>query len=87
MGDAAIDGVSDSGLSFVGNGDDGFAAVGHRHVQQQLRHVAGAEHLVDGGEPRRPLLRAEVRGEHAVRRAFAAEEFACAAGRAGPGGH
>ena len=87
VSNAAVHRISDSGLGFVGNGDDGLAAVGGRHVQQQLRHVAGAEHLVYGGEPRGALLRAEIGGEHALRRALPPEELACAARRSAAARH
>ena len=76
LGDAAVDGVPEPGLRLVGDGDDGLAAVGHGEVGQQLGGVAGAEHLVDGGEVRRALLVAEVGREDAAAHALAAQELA-----------
>lgn len=83
MGDAAIDGVAEPGLGLVGDGDDGLAAVGDGEVGEELGGVAGAEHLVDRREPRRPLLRAEVGREHALRHAPPPQELARAARRPG----
>lgn len=79
MGDAAIDGISDPGLSFVSNGHNGFTPISHRDMQQQLRNVASSEYFVDGRESGRALLGAEVGCEHTVRGALAAEELARAA--------
>jgi hypothetical protein len=50
-------------------------------VGQQLGGVAGAEHLVDGGEARGALVAAEVGREHALRHAPPAQELARAARR------
>lgn len=80
MRDAAINGVSNPGLSFISNSDDGLVAIRNRYVQQQLGHVAGSEHLVNGGEAGRSLLRAEVRGEDAIGGALPPQELACPAG-------
>jgi hypothetical protein len=55
--------------SLVAGGDDGACA-----PEQQLGHVAGAEHLV-----RRALLRVEVGREDAPAHALAPEELASAA--------
>lgn len=77
MGDAAIDGISDPSLSFISYGDDGLAAISHRDMQQQLGDIAGAEHLVNCGEPSWALLRAEVRRENAVSCALPPQELAC----------
>ena len=74
--DAAVDGVAEPGLRLVGDGDDGLAAVGDGEVGQQLGGVAGAEHLVDGGEVRRALLVAEVGCEDAAAHALAPQELA-----------
>lgn len=73
---ATVDRVPQPGLGLVSDGDDRLATGGLRHVQQQLRRVAGAENLVDGGEPRRPLLGAEVGREDAVPRALPPQELA-----------
>jgi hypothetical protein len=81
LGDAAVDGVPEPGLRLVGDGDDGLAAVGDGEVGQQLGGVAGAEHLVDGGEARGALVAAEVGREHALRHAPPAQELARAARR------
>jgi len=81
VGDAAIDGVAEAGLRLVGDSDGGLGAVGERQVGEQLGHVAGAEHLVDGGEVRRPLLVAEVWREHAPAHALAPQKLARAARR------
>jgi hypothetical protein len=82
VGDAAVDGVAQPGLRLVGDGGRRLAPVAGGHLLEQLRRVAGAEHLVDGGELRRPVLRAEVWREHALRRALASQELARAARRA-----
>jgi hypothetical protein len=82
VGDAAVDGVSQPGLGLVGDGGRRLAPVGGGHLLEQLRRVAGAEDLVDGGELRRPVLRAEVWREHALRRALAPQELARPARRA-----
>lgn len=46
MGDAAVDGVADACLSLIAHGDHSVQALVRRDLEQQLRHVAGAEHLV-----------------------------------------
>jgi hypothetical protein len=76
VGDAAVDGVAQPGLRLVGDGGRRLAPVGGGHLLQQLGRVAGAEHLVDGRELRRPVLGAEVGSEHALRRALAPQELA-----------
>jgi len=76
VGDAAVDGVAQPGLRLVGDGDGGLRAVGERQVREKLGHVAGAEHLVDGGEVRRALLVAEVGREDAAAHALAPQELA-----------
>jgi hypothetical protein len=76
VGDAAVDGVAQPGLGLVGDGGRRLAPVGGGHLLQQLGRVAGAEHLVDGRELRRPVLGAEVGREHALRRALAPQELA-----------
>jgi hypothetical protein len=82
VGDAAVDGVAQPGLRLVGDGGRRLAPVAGGHLLQQLGRVAGAEDLVDGGELLRPVLRAEVRREHALRRALAPQELARPARRA-----
>jgi hypothetical protein len=82
VGDAAVDGVAQPGLRLVGDGGRRLAPVARGHLLEQLRRVAGAEHLVDGCELRRPVLRAEVWREHALHRALASQELARAARRA-----
>ena len=84
VGDAAVDGVAQPRLRLVGDGDGGLGAVGERQVGEELGHVAGAEHLVDGGEVRRALLVAEVGREHAPAHALAPQELARAARRPEP---
>lgn len=84
MGDAAVDGVAEAGLGLVGDGEHRLAALRDGDVEQQLRHVARPEHLVDRREPRRPLLRPEVGREHAVRRALPPQELARPARRPRP---
>jgi len=81
VGDAAVDGVAQPGLRLVGDGGRRLAPVGGGHLLQQLGRVAGAEHLVDGRELRRPVLGAEVGSEHALRRALAPQELAGATRR------
>ena len=76
LGDAAVDGVAEPGLRLVGDGDDGLAAVGLGQVREQLGGVACAEDLVDGREPGRALVRAEVGREDALRHAPPAQELA-----------
>jgi hypothetical protein len=78
---ASVDGVAEPGLRLVGDGDDGLAAVGDGEVREQLGGVAGAEHLVDGGEPGRALVGAEVGREHALRHAPPPQKLARAARR------
>jgi hypothetical protein len=83
VGDAAVDGVAEPRLGLVADGDDGVEALVRRDLEQQLGHVAGAEHLVHGREVRRALLRVEVGREDAAADALAPEELARAAGPAG----
>lgn len=66
MGDTSIDRVADASLSLIGNGDDGLTSVVDGEVREELGDVARAKHLVDGREPCRALLGAEVRREYAV---------------------
>jgi len=82
VGDAAVDGVAEPSLGLVADGDDGVEALVRRDLEQQLGHVAGAEHLVHGREVRRALLRVEVGREDAAADALAPEELAGAAGPA-----
>nr|GLL40678.1 hypothetical protein BHE74_00054844 [Ipomoea trifida] len=56
MGDAAVDGVAEAGLSFVADGDDGVEPLVDRNVEEELGDVAGAEHLVHRREMGGPLL-------------------------------
>lgn len=77
---AAINGVSNSGLSFISNGDYSLTSIRNWHMQQELRHITRSKHLVYGGEPSRALLRAEVGGENAVRRALSPQKLARSAG-------
>ena len=77
VGDAAIDGISNPGLSFISDGDDGLTAISHRHMQQQLGHIAGTKHLVNCGKPSRALLRAEIRRKNAVSCTLPPQELAC----------
>jgi hypothetical protein len=79
VGDAAVDGVAEPRLGLVADGDDGVEALVRRDLEQQLGHVAGAEHLVHGREVRRALLRVEVGREDAAADALAPEELARAA--------
>ncbi|RWV90535.1 hypothetical protein GW17_00047253, partial [Ensete ventricosum] len=64
------------GLRLVADGHHGVVMPPRGHTRQQLRHVAGTEHLVDCRKPRRSLLRREVRREHAPRQALAPQELA-----------
>ena len=82
VGDAAVDGVAEARLGLVADGDDGVQALVGRDLEQQLGHVAGAEHLVHRREVRRALLRVEVGREDAAAHALAPEELARAAGPA-----
>ena len=82
MGDAAVDRVAEPSLGLVADGDDGVEALVRRDLEQQLGHVAGAEHLVHRREVRRALLRVEVGREDAAADALAPEELAGAAGPA-----
>lgn len=75
--DATIDRISNPSLSLVSNGDNGLSPVLYREMNQKLRDVAGPEHLVYSRELRSPLLRAEVRGEYAVRGTLPPQELAC----------
>lgn len=67
--DAAVDGVAEAGLGLVGEGVDGVLALGGGQLLEELRDVAGSEHLVDVAELL-GLVRREVRREHAVLRAL-----------------
>ena len=79
MGDAAVDGVAEAGLRLVADGDDGVEALVRGDLEEELGHVACAEHLVHRREVRRALLRVEVGREDAPAHALAAEELARAA--------
>ena len=79
MGDAAVDGVAEARLRLVADGDDGVEALVRGDLEEELGHVAGAEHLVHRREVRRALLRVEVGREDAPAHALAAEELARAA--------
>ena len=87
MGDAAIDGIADAGLSFVADGDDGVEPSVSGDVEEELGSVACTENLVNGGEMSCPLFRIEVRSEDAAADALAPQELASAAGPVSPGGH
>jgi hypothetical protein len=76
VGDAAVDGVAEAGLGLVADGDDGVGALVRRDLEEQLGHVAGAEHLVHRREVRRALLRVEVGREDAPAHALAPQELA-----------
>ena len=76
VGDAAVDGVAEARLGLVADGDDGVQALVGRDLEQQLGHVAGAEHLVHRREVRRALLRVEVGREDAPAHALAPQELA-----------
>jgi len=76
MGDAAVDGVADARLSLIAHGDHGVQALMRRDLEQQLGHVAGAEHLVHRREVCRALLRVKVGGEDAPGHALAPQELA-----------
>lgn len=54
--DAAVDRVGDAGLGLVADRARRVPAQRGGHPGQQLRHVAGAEHPVHGGELRRAAL-------------------------------
>ena len=82
MSNTPVDGIAESGLSLIGNGDHSLAAVVLGHLEEQLRCVAGPEHLVHCREAGSTVLVAEVRGEDAVGGALAPQELACPAGRA-----
>lgn len=92
-----IHGVRHPGLRLIADGDNSVVPSPGGHLLQQLRHVAGPEHLVHSREPRRTLVRPKVRGEHAPRHALAPQELAgpaggrrrggrCINGCSGPGG-
>lgn len=72
---ATVDGVSDSGLSLIGEGVHGVLSLVRRELVEELGDVAGAEDLVDIGELL-GLLGGEVRGEYAPRHAFPPQELA-----------
>lgn len=77
VGHTAIDGVSDAGLGFVANCDDGVEAFMGRYSEEELGDVAGSEHLVHRGEVGRAVLGVEVRREDAVTYALSSQELAC----------
>lgn len=81
MGDAAINGVLEPGLSLVGDRDGGLKAVGQRQVHEQLPDIASPKDLVDGGEVGSTLLVAEVGCEDATGHALPPEKLAGTAGR------
>nr|GMD22228.1 hypothetical protein BHE74_00054844 [Ipomoea batatas] len=83
VGDAAINGVFHSCLSFDADGKHGGEALVDRELEQQFRDVASPEHLVDGGENGRTIVGAKIRHEHATGNAPPAEELACATRRTG----
>ena len=78
--DAAIDGVAEALLRLVADGDHGVEALVGRDLEEELGHVAGAEHLVHCRELCRPLLRVEVGREDATGHALAPQELARPAG-------
>lgn len=85
MANTSVDGVTEPGLSLIGNCEDGLAPVVLGHMKQEFGRVAGPEHLVYGGEPGRTVLIAEVGSKDAVGGALAPQELACAAGGGGRG--
>lgn len=82
--DAAVDRVAEPGLSLVGDGDGRLAPIADGKVHEELRHVAGPEHLVDRREVRRPLLVSKVRGKDTPPHTLPPQELARPARRTEP---
>lgn len=80
VSNAAMNGITDSCLSFIGNGENGIEPIGEGQMQQHFGSIASSEHLVDGCESRRAMLRPKMRRKYASRRTFPPEKLACAAG-------
>lgn len=78
--------IGQASLSLIAHGDNSFMATGGADAKQELRHIAGAEHLVDGGEAGGALVGAEVRGKDASSNTLPAEELASPTWRVGVGG-
>lgn len=73
--DAAVDWVAEAVLSLVRQRIDGVLALGGAQFVEELRDVAGAEHLVHGRELLR-VVRREVGREHALLRALPPQALA-----------
>ena len=87
MGNAAVNWVSHSGLSFIGHGGNGVAPGGRRDKAQELGDVAGAEDSVNCSKNRGAFVGGEIWCKNALRRTFSSEELARSAWRARPGCH
>lgn len=77
---AAVDGVLEASLGFVGEGVHRIFSLVRHDLVQQLANVAGSEDFVHVGELR-GLLGREIRGENASGEAFPPQEFAGCAWR------
>ena len=71
--DAAVDGVAEPHVGFVGKRIDGVLALARQQLVQKLRHVARSEHFVDVCEFL-VLVRREVRRKHALRLTIGARD-------------
>lgn len=78
--DAAVDGVTEAHIGFVGEGIDGVFTLVRVEFVEEFSDVAGAEDAMNVDELLR-VVRREIRREYAVRLAFSPEKFACGAWR------
>lgn len=76
MGDTAIDGILKPSLSFIRDGNSGFATITHRKVSEELRHIASSKNLVYSWEMRSSLFMAEIRSKNTPPHTFPPQEFA-----------
>ncbi|RWW39789.1 hypothetical protein BHE74_00054844 [Ensete ventricosum] len=80
VSNATVDGVAEPCLGLVADSNDSVVPLVGRDVQEELRRVAGTEHLVHRREARRALLGVEVRREYAPRHALPPQKLARPAG-------
>lgn len=76
MRNAAIDGILEPGLSFVGDGDSSLASIADREVCQELGNIAGTKDLVNSCKMSSTLFMAEIWGKNTAPHTFSPEEFA-----------
>lgn len=78
MSNAAVNWVSEARLRLVADSDDSVEAFLLRNVVEELRHIAGSENLMHGGEMGGALLGVEVRRKYASGHTLPPQELACA---------